>query len=170
MTRRSTTEVVARKNPPGPRCLIDLIDESGSKPLLDRAQIQTVVDAAIAEDGMERCALTVLVVGDAGSAELHRTHFSDPEPTDVMTFPDGSPDPESGRTHLGDLAICVDVARRAAVDRGRTESAELTLYVLHGVLHLLGYDDADHRDQQEMWQVQRRLLATVGLDLEAEPS
>ncbi len=170
MTRRRTTGVVTRTQQHEPRCLIDLIDESGTTPQLDKVQIQAVVDAAIAEDGMERCALTVLVVGDAGSAALHRTHFSDPDPTDVMTFPDGSADPETGRTHLGDLAICVDVARRAAADLQRTESAELTLYVLHGVLHLLGYDDADHRDQQEMWQVQRRLLAGVGLSLEAEPS
>lgn len=153
-----------------PLCLIDLIDESGSKPLLDLAHIQQVVDAAIQEDGLTHCALTVLIVGDVGSAELHRTHFSDPEPTDVMTFPDGSSDPETGRTHLGDLAVCVDVARRAAAEGERTESTELTLYILHGILHLLGYDDVDARDQKEMWAVQRRLLATIGVILEMEPS
>ncbi len=167
--RRRTTEVI-RAVAPEPRCVINLIDESGSAPQWDREQIQAVVEAAIAEDGLKACALTVLIVGDAGSAELHRTHFSDPDPTDVMTFPDGSPDPETGRTHLGDLAVCIDVARRAAADRKRSESAELTLYVLHGVLHLLGYDDVDPRDQLAMWQVQQRLLATVGIELEAEPS
>lgn len=155
---------------PEPLCVIDLLDESGSAPQFDLAHIQCVVEAAIREDGLTFCALTVLLVNDSGSAELHRMHFNNPEPTDVMTFPDGSPNPETGRTHLGDLAVCVEVARRAAREGERTESAELTLYILHGVLHLLGYDDVDARDQKEMWAVQRRLLADIGVTLELEPS
>ena len=180
MKRRATTDgagsggtsAVRRRRtakPAGPRCRIDLIDETGGA-RVDLAQVQTVVDAALAGDGMQDCVLTVLLVGEAGSAELHRVHFSNPEPTDVMTFPDGGADPDSGRTHLGDLAVCVDVARREAHERGRETSAELTLYILHGLLHLLGFDDEDPRDQLEMWAVQRRLLATVGIDLEPEPS
>lgn len=149
-------------------CTIDLIDETG-RAIINREQIQHVVDAALLADGLGQCALTVLLVDDEESARLHRTHFSDPEPTDVMTFPDGSADPETGHPHLGDLAVGVDVALRNAADRGRQASDELTLYILHGVLHLLGYDDVDERDQAEMWAVQRKLLATVGIELEAEP-
>jgi probable rRNA maturation factor len=153
---------------PEPRCRIEIEDETG-RAEVNLAQIQQVVDAALAEDGMSGCALTVLV-DDAASAELHAEHFAAPEPTDVMTFPDGSVDPGTGLTLLGDLAVGVDVAIRAAAERGRPASAELTLYVLHGVLHLLGYDDVDAADQQAMWEVQRRLLADVGISLEAEPS
>ena len=151
------------------RCQVTIIDEAGSVEI-DRERIQAVVDAAVAEDGLEANALTVLVVDAAESARLHQEHFADPDATDVMTFPDGGADPDSGRTHLGDLAVCVDVARREAHERGRETSAELTLYILHGLLHLLGFDDEDPRDQLEMWAVQRRLLATVGIDLEPEPS
>ena len=150
-------------------CRIEIEDETG-RATYDLAQIQQVVDAALAEDGMRGCALTVLLVDDAASAELHAEHFAAPEPTDVMTFPDGSVDPATGLTLLGDLAVGVDVAIRAAAERGRPASAELTLYILHGVLHLLGYDDVDPADQQAMWDVQRRLLADVGISLEAEPS
>ena len=149
-------------------CVIDLIDETG-RASIDRVRIQQVVDAAIATDGLGPCALTVLLIDDTESARLHQEHFGDPDTTDVMTFPDGSDDPESGRTHLGDLAVCVDVAERVARERGRSASDELTLYVLHGVLHLLGYDDIDLDDQAAMWAEQRRLLATVGIDLEAQP-
>ena len=149
-------------------CVIDLIDETG-RASIDHARIQAVVDAAIATDGLGPCALTVLVIDDAHSSRLHQEHFGDPDTTDVMTFPDGSDDPESGRTHLGDLAVCVDVAERVARERGRSASDELTLYVLHGVLHLLGFDDIDLDDQVTMWAEQRRLLATVGIDLEAQP-
>lgn len=149
-------------------CVIDLIDETG-RAALDHVRLQQVIDAAIATDGLGPSALTVLLVDDAESARLHQEHFDDPDTTDVMTFPDGSADPETGRTHLGDLAVCVDVAERAARERGRSTNDELILYVLHGVLHLLGYDDIDADDQAAMWAEQCRLLATVGISLEAEP-
>jgi len=149
-------------------CIIDLMDETG-RAMPDVERMQRVVDAAIAADGLGPCALTVLLVDDAASARLHQEHFDDSNTTDVMTFPDGSEDPETGRTHLGDLAVCVDVAERAALERGRSTSDELTLYVLHGLLHLRGYDDFDPEDQAAMWAEQRRLLATVGIALEAEP-
>lgn len=149
-------------------CVIDLMDETG-RAMPDLKRMQSVVDAAIAADGLGPSALTVLLIDDAESARLHQEHFDAPDTTDVMTFPDGSENPETGRTHLGDLAVCVDVAERAALERGRSTSDELTLYVLHGVLHLLGYDDVDPDDQAVMWAEQRRLLATVGIALEAEP-
>ena len=149
-------------------CVIDLIDETG-RATPDLARIQRVVDAAVTADGLGPCALTVLIVDDAESARLHQEHFNAPDATDVMTFPDGSDDPESGRTHLGDLAVCLDVAERAAAERGRSASDELTLYILHGVLHVLGYDDIDADDQAAMWAEQRRLLADVGIALEELP-
>jgi probable rRNA maturation factor len=150
-------------------CVMTFLDESG-RVAIDLKAIQAVVDAALAEDGMEACALTVLIVDDAESARLHREHFDVDGTTDVMTFPDDSTDPETGLHLLGDLAVCAEVALREALERGRSASDELTLYVLHGLLHLLGYDDEDPADQAEMWAVQRRLLATVGIRLEAEPS
>ena len=150
-------------------CKITILDEAGTVEL-DRKAIQTVVDAALAEDGMESCALTVLIVDDTESARLHWQHFAVDGTTDVMTFPDDSTDPETGLHLLGDLAVCADVAMREAAERGRRASDELTLYVLHGLLHLLGYDDENPSDQAEMWAVQRRLLATISIQLEVEPS
>jgi probable rRNA maturation factor len=152
-----------------PRCRVTILDEAGTVEI-DQTRIEAVVDAAVAEDGLEACALTVLVVDAAESARLHLEHFADPDATDVMTFPDGSEDPESGLTLLGDLAVCADVAQREAAERGRSPRDELTLYVLHGLLHLLGYDDVDAGDQREMWQTQRRLLAPLGIVIEEDPS
>lgn len=152
---------------PRPDCRIAWLAEEPAR--LGRARAARVVALALAEAGIGRCALTVLLVGDARSAELHRRHFADPSPTDVMTFPDGSVDPRSGRLLLGDLAVGVAVARREAAARGRTLADELTLYVLHGVLHLLGHDDRTPRLQARMWAVQRRLLARVGIPLEDRP-
>ncbi len=113
--------------------------------------------------------VVVRLVDDAESARLHGEHFADPTPTDVMTFPDGSRDPASGRVQLGDLAIGIDVARRVAAARGRRSADEVVLYVLHGALHLLGHDDQTPDDLAAMWAEQRRILAEVGIDLEPTP-
>ena len=107
----------------------------------------------------------------------YQAHFDIPGATDVMTFPDGSIDPENGTTHLGDIAIGAEVAV-AVVDgrttpptnRDRAIADELVLYGLHGLLHLLGYDDENPDDLQEMWQRQRELLALVEIELESEPT
>ena len=87
-----------------------------------------------------------------------------------MTFPDGSENPATGIVHLGDLAVCVDVAAREAQSRGRNTGDELTLYCLHGLLHLIGYDDVTPRKQTRMWAAQRRLLEKVGIKIEEKAS
>jgi probable rRNA maturation factor len=152
------------------RCTFTFVDEADALRHLDQAKLQTVIDAALAEDDQTFCALTVMFVDDAASAALHEEHFDDASPTDVMTFPDGSEDPESGRLHLGDLAVGYDVAVREAGERNRPVGEELILYILHGLLHIQGYDDGSPSDLAEMWAVQRRILATVGIHLEAVPT
>ncbi len=117
-------------------------------------------------DGLSKRGLCVMVVDDAESAALHGQHFNDATPTDVMSFPDGSPDPSTRLTRLGDLAVCLDVARRVAAKRGRPEHEELALYVLHGTLHLLGYDDVDDADRDEMWAVQREVMGKQGTTID----
>lgn len=135
-------------------------------PTRARALAQAAVDAALARDGIDGRLLCVLVVDDADSGRLHQQHFGDPAATDVMSFPDGSPDPDSGRVRLGDLAVGLDVARRLAAERRRPVEEELALYVLHGALHLLGYDDVDPADRDEMWTVQREVMAALGVAID----
>jgi len=157
-----------------PRCRIEYAVDGARAPRFDRARVRGVVEAALAQKKRRPPArgwlLTVLMVDAKRSTELHDAHFADPTSTDVMTFPDGGVDPASGRLRLGDLAVCVDVARDEAARRGRPLADEVTLYILHGVLHLLGHDDGDDASRARMWRAQRRLLATVGIALEAEPS
>ena len=153
-----------------PRLALTLLNRSGSKPRYGRARLQRVLDAAVAEAGFDRASLTILLVADSESAELHAQHFQDPTTTDVMTFPDGSENPATGIVHLGDLAVCVDVAAREAQSRGRNTADELTLYCLHGLLHLIGYDDVTPRKQTRMWAAQRRLLEKVGIKIEEKAS
>lgn len=151
------------------RCRIELEDGASAGDLVERDRIQAVVEAALTGARRTGCLLTVLFVDARTSARLHREHFHDRSATDVMTFPDGGADPETGLHRLGDLAVCPAVARREAKRRGRRAADELTLYILHGLLHLLGHDDLTGPGRRRMWQAQRRILAGVGIALEKEP-
>ncbi len=130
---------------------------------------ESAVEAALARDGLRGRSLCVLLVDDAGSARLHGEHFADQTPTDVMSFPDGTEDPESSLTRLGDLAVGLEVARRVAAVRGRPSHEEVALYVLHGTLHLLGFDDVEPADAAEMWTIQREVMRALGVDIGDAP-
>ncbi|MFW5829253.1 MAG: rRNA maturation RNase YbeY [Planctomycetota bacterium] len=145
-------------------CLVLYSSDNDDLPTFQQATAQQVIDQAVTDNQLPPCILSVLFVDDRQAAALHDEHFGDPTTTDVMSFPDGSTDPDTGRVQLGDLAVCVDVAERQARLRGVSTSDELILYLVHGLLHLLGYDDQTDEDRTEMWQEQRRLLLPVHID------
>jgi probable rRNA maturation factor len=152
------------------RLKLSLINQSGSRPRYGRARLQRILEAAVREAKLTDVTLTILLVGDEESAQLHAQHFNDPTTTDVMTFPDGSVNPATNMVHLGDLAVCVDVARRLAAMRDRPIGEELTLYCLHGLLHLLDFDDSTPKQLARMWAAQVRLLAKEGITIETTPT
>jgi probable rRNA maturation factor len=95
-------------------------------------------------------------VDRAGSGSLHQQFFGDPDPTDVMTFPG---DPDDG--HAGDIAICAAIAEEAARERNLPFAEELTLYLVHGWLHLGGLDDRTARDRQVMREAEAAVMALL---------
>jgi probable rRNA maturation factor len=103
--------------------------------------------------------MAVCLVGDRAMRALNRRHRAKDKTTDVLSFAAlGAPDPE-GTRHLGDILISVPQAARQARERGHALERELRLLLLHGYLHLLGYDH--ERDQGAMMRLQRRLVATL---------
>lgn len=105
-------------------------------------------------------ALSVTIVGDRRIAALHRDWLGVPGPTDVISFPlsdDEAPLPGAPAL-LGEVVVSADTAAREARARGLPFERELLLYVAHGTLHLLGYDDHDPRDRARMHRRQEALL------------
>ena len=95
---------------------------------------------------------------------LHVTWMDEPGPTDVLSFPmdelrpgKDDEDPEPGL--LGDVVLCPVVAEAQALTAGHSTQDELELLLTHGILHLLGYDHVEPDEEQEMFGLQRRLLA-----------
>ena len=93
--------------------------------------------------------ISVLVVSDRRMAQLHKQFCGISGPTDVLTF------------HHGEIVISVHTAARQARVFGNSLCGEIQLYLLHGLLHLAGYDDDDPGECMEMHQLQEKLLATL---------
>jgi len=111
-------------------------------------------------------ALTVLLTDDDYLRQLNYQYRGEDSTTDVLSFPAGDPIPGSENLleYLGDIAISVPAAERQALAKGHETKAELQLLVIHGVLHLLGYDHLGQGEKAKMWAVQAAVLSKLGLE------
>jgi probable rRNA maturation factor len=100
--------------------------------------------------------LSVALLDAAAMGRLHARFMDDPSPTDVMTF-DGDRDLGTA----GEICVCVDVAASYAASHGGEFEAELTLYLVHGYLHLAGFDDHTTPQRRRMRAAERRALDVV---------
>jgi probable rRNA maturation factor len=123
-----------------------------------------VKEAAIAALRAERVSnamLSITFVGRATMTELNRRYLRHHGPTDVISFGLG----RLGKTDavVGDIYICPEVARMNARRQGIAVGEELLRLVVHGALHVVGYDhpDTDGRTTSPMWRKQERILARV---------
>jgi probable rRNA maturation factor len=120
---------------------------------LDGAQADLATPASTLANPDE---LSIVFLTDAELARLHAGFLADPSPTDVITF--------AGRPALGaagEICVSADAAARYASAHGRDFSAELTLYLVHGWLHLAGHDDRDPRAKRAMRRAEARALALL---------
>jgi probable rRNA maturation factor len=115
---------------------------------------------------LRRREVTVCFVEDREIARLNRKFRGKPKPTDVLSFPasgTGASDfpHENGKKVLGDIAISPQAARRNAKRFERSLDEEIRILILHGVLHLVGYDH--EADDGEMDRIEMRLRRKLGL-------
>lgn len=110
--------------------------------------------------------LSLVLSDDLELRALNRRHLERDLPTDVLSFPSASIDPETGTPYLGDVIISVERAEEQAKKAGHSLEAELQLLVVHGVLHLLGHDHAGDQEKAEMWGAQARILEDLGAEID----
>ena len=110
--------------------------------------------------------LTLVITDDEAVRALNRAYRGVDASTDVLSFGGEAPDfisPPDAEPYLGDIVISYPRAQAQASAAGHPVEAELALLVVHGVLHLLGYDHEQPEDKAEMWQRQSEILAQLGL-------
>ncbi len=113
--------------------------------------------------------LSILVTDDARLQELNKQFLGIDAPTDVLSFPEDYTDPDTDTPYLGDIAISYPRAEAQAAAGGHPVKDELMLLVVHGVLHLLGYDHLEEQDRQVMWKIQAEVLAGLGSSIILPP-
>lgn len=133
--------------------------------ILEKAA-QTALDD---QEAPENAELTIVVEGDQAVQQLNKQYLGIDAPTDVLSFPAGEVDPETGNLYLGDIIISLPRATAQAQAGGHELFAEIQLLVVHGVLHLLGMDHAEPDEKAAMWAVQRSLLDRLGVRLTRWP-
>ena len=96
--------------------------------------------------------VSVSLIDDPEIQRVHTQFMDNPDPTDVITFPYGEE---------GDVLISVETAARQAEELGASFEREIALYLIHGLLHLAGYDDTTPAAREEMDKLQESLLTKV---------
>ena len=142
---------------------VEVIDESGDEgapALADSAgRAATAILDCLSRGDDE---LSVVLVGDARIRELNRDWRGKDSATDVLSFSQlEGEEMVSAASLLGDVVVSVDTLRRQAADGGWTDDEELARLLLHGVLHLLGFDHEDEDDARVMRAEEARLVAAL---------
>lgn len=130
---------------------------------LDPAWLSRLLEFALRTEGAPPSAVTLLVTDDDGIQALHRDYLRDDTPTDVLAFSAASDEsfpiePGYG-DYLGDIAVSWDTAAIQGPHAGLSATHEVAFLALHGLLHLLGADDATDDDRAVMHRRQHALLA-----------
>lgn len=116
---------------------------------------------AVAANRDAAAGLVIRIVEPAESAELNHAYRQKNGPTNVLSFPFEVP-PGVPNDHLGDLIICADVVRREAAAQGKSEASHWAHMVVHGVLHLRGYDHENDAEAAIMEAEEIAILARLG--------
>jgi probable rRNA maturation factor len=144
---------------PRSRYAIDVCDTQAFL-VVDEEAIATLARRVLEYEGISRAAISLALVDNATIEILNRRHLDHAWPTDVLSFTLS----EAGESELaGELVISAEMAAATALEAGVDPNAELALYVVHGLLHLCGYDDKAPADVDRMRRREAELLAVLGL-------
>lgn len=153
----------------------------GEPPSLDEAAASdlaaVLADALALESVAAGAEVGLHLVDEAAISELNREHMGVEGPTDVLSFPvDGAGEPHEpvGASDgppplVGDVVLCVEVARRNAPQHAGTPEAELRLLVVHSALHLCGWDHDTDATERSMWERERAVMSELGISPPADP-
>lgn len=141
---------------------IEIVRRSRPDRLPDH-RIRQVIEHVLRRHRIRSCDLEVVILGEAGIARLNRQWLAHEGATDVITF-DLADEPGERVGHVsGQINVCWPIARKQAIRRGHTAQTELLLYVVHGLLHLLDFDDHDPQAAARMHRRENELLEELGL-------
>jgi len=105
--------------------------------------------------------LSVIYTNNVKIQAINKTYRKIDKPTDVLSFPMGAVDPESGRKNLGDIFISVPKAKSQARELNHPVKAELAILLIHGYLHLNGFDHDTELKKKKLWSIQDQIFSAA---------
>lgn len=138
---------------------LDLQVASEASDLPSEADFIRWASAAISSE-LDEAELTIRIVDSEESQSLNRDYRGKDKPTNVLSFPADLPD-EIDLPLLGDLVICAPVVAAEATEQGKDLLAHWAHMVVHGTLHLQGYDHIEDADADEMESLETKILTTM---------
>jgi probable rRNA maturation factor len=120
---------------------------------IDEGSLVTLARATLAGEGIEAAELSISLVDEDEMEQLHIRYMDEPGSTDVLSFPMDEEASDAGVRLLGDVVIAPAVAAR---NNPADPAAEVRLLLVHGILHLLGFDHEEETERAEMWALQER--------------
>jgi len=125
--------------------------------------LQQFYERARSELGFAPESVTIQLISDEAMAELNETFRKKQGPTDVLSFPANGARPAHAAEYSGDIAISPEAARRNARRFSRSLPAEMRILILHGMLHLAGFDhETDHGEMDRLERRLRKRLRVAG--------
>ncbi len=127
---------------------------------IDRGRMKEIIRTVLSGEKIPEAEISVAFVDNPTIHQVNKRFLDHDEPTDVLSFPLSDP---GAKKLLGELVIGAEVSLSEASARGHDIQSELALYVIHGLLHLCGYDDKTDSAAKEMRNRERHYLQLLGL-------
>lgn len=137
-----------------------LVEDKQTDLHIDAPAVKAIAKAVVAFEGRKYDEVAIHFVSKIDICDLHAEFFDDPSPTDCISFPIDDPDDQiSGYRVLGDIFVCPATALEYAAENQSTPFYETTLYIVHGLLHLMGYDDIEEAERVRMRNAEERHMS-----------
>ncbi|MFH0982541.1 MAG: rRNA maturation RNase YbeY [Planctomycetota bacterium] len=140
---------------------IDVAEDEAAPHPIPAERIKRAVAVTLQRHGRDAARISVALVDDARMAGLNQRYLGHPGPTDVLSFDLGESDAHAPLE--GEIVISWETAAREAACRGHSIEAEAMLYVVHGTLHLVGFDDRSPEAAAAMHAEEDRVLTDLGV-------
>lgn len=139
---------------------IDIEINSSSTEIPAAENIEQWISAALASDALSEAEVSVYIVDEAESQTLNAQYRGKDKPTNVLSFPADIPE-AVGIPLLGDLVVCAPVVAREAKEQGKSLDAHWAHMLVHGTLHLLGYDHIEDDEAETMESLETELITRM---------
>jgi len=149
---------------------INVLFDEGFEGAIDEGFLREVAANALTAEKQSDAEMGILVTGQEKMRQIHKEYMGEDEPTDVLSFamkekgPADAPDfvfPSGDAVHLGEVIISYPQAEMQAVERGHSARKEVAILLIHGVLHLLGYDHDQSEHQKKMQAREKAILKLI---------